>query len=190
MTATIPTHEPDSIRAGDTWQWRREDLANDYPATSWTLSYVFKNASKGFGFSATPDGAFFAISVPAAQTDDIPAGIYRWAAQVVNGAERHTISIGTTEILANVFENPDTASDTRSHERKVLDALRAMMEGKATRDQLEYEINGRRLTRLKPAEVIQWIEFYEAKVASQEDAEKPFGKRRGRNSYVSFSRAV
>lgn len=187
---TVPKREPDSIRAGDTWQWRREDLANTYPATTWALTYVFKNAAKGFSFTASADGVFFAVDLPASETEELPAGTYRWAAQVVNGDEKHTVGMGTTEVLADVFTNPDAAADTRSHARKVLDALRAMMEGKATHDQLEYEINGRRLRRLLPAEVTAWMEFYEAKVASEEDAEKPYGQRRGRNSYVRFGRAV
>jgi len=40
---TIPTNEPSTIIAGDTWQWSRRDLS-DYPASSWTLEYYLLKA--------------------------------------------------------------------------------------------------------------------------------------------------
>lgn len=187
---TVPKREPDSIRAGDTWQWRREDLATNYPASTWTLSYVFKNAAKGFGFSATADGAFFAVDLPASETEGLTAGTYRWAAQVVNGDEKHTVGIGTTEVLADVFTNPDQAADLRSHNRIVLDAIKAVIERRATRDQERYSIAGRELWRTPIADLRSLRAEYEALVAQDEDAEKPYGSRRGRNAYVSFRRAV
>src|SRR5574340_527910 len=47
MAYTAPTNEPSALRAGDTWSWRREDLG-DYPASSWTLKYYFRNSSAKF----------------------------------------------------------------------------------------------------------------------------------------------
>ncbi|MGH7605422.1 MAG: hypothetical protein ACRENK_15680 [Gemmatimonadaceae bacterium] len=187
---TVPKREPDTIRAGDTWQWRREDLANNYPAPTWTLSYVFKNATKGFGFDAGADGAFFSVDLPASETEGMPAGSYRWAAQVRNGDERHTVGIGTTEVLADVFTDPDAAADLRSHNRIVLDAIRAVIEKRATRDQERYSISGRELWRTPIADLRALRAEYEALVAADEDGEKPVGSRRGRNAYVRFGRAV
>ena len=51
MAQSIPTTEPTRLRAGDTWQWRREDLS-DYPATAWTLTYWFRNSTDHLDVSA------------------------------------------------------------------------------------------------------------------------------------------
>ena len=68
MTATIPTTEPTELRVGDTWQWKREDLSSDYPATSWTLTYYFRNATAYFNVVATADGVHFEVTVAKATT--------------------------------------------------------------------------------------------------------------------------
>jgi hypothetical protein len=185
MTAILK-HEPTQVRAGDTWQWRREDLAANYPAPTWTLSYVFKNAVKAFSFSATADGAFFAINVPSAETTDNPAGFYRWAAQVANGDERHTVGTGTTEVLANVFDTPDAPQDTRSKERRILDAIEAVIESRASKDQERYQIAGRELWRTPIKDLLMLRDDYAQAVARQEDAALPAGQRKGRNAYVRF----
>ena len=52
MAASIPTTEPTSLRAGNTWQWRREDLS-DYPASTWTLTYHFRNRTSHFDVVAS-----------------------------------------------------------------------------------------------------------------------------------------
>jgi hypothetical protein len=184
---TIPKTEPAQIRAGDTWQWRREDLTVDYPAPTWTLSYVFKSATKAFSFDAAADGAFFAIEIAAAETGDYTAGVYRWAAQVVNGDERHTISTGTTEVLANVFEDPDVAADTRSWARKTLEAVEIAIYRLSSRIAKEYEINGRRFVAQDLKMLTDWRDRLQAEVAS-EDA--PVGTPRRHTAYVRFGNVV
>ncbi|HUO43549.1 MAG TPA: hypothetical protein VMT94_01395, partial [Burkholderiales bacterium] len=67
----IPRNEPPEARAGLTWQWRREDLSDDYPASSWTLKYWFKQTGANggkFSIQANADGDNFAILVAATTT--------------------------------------------------------------------------------------------------------------------------
>lgn len=42
MSVTVPTTEPESVVAGDTWTWKR--LLADYPAGTYTLKYRLINA--------------------------------------------------------------------------------------------------------------------------------------------------
>jgi hypothetical protein len=161
----IPTNEPRQLRAGDTWEWRREDLAADYPAPTWTLTYRFKNAAGGFEIVASASGSFFAVTHAAGTTASIAAGTYDWAAQVANGSAKYTIDSGTLEVLANLFSGTATAAnDQRSHNRKALDAIKAVMEGRASVDQQEYTIAGRSLKRTPMADLIMLLNFYEARV--------------------------
>ena len=67
-------------------------------------------------------------------------------------------------------------ADNRSHARKVLDALRATMESKATSDQMAMSIRGRSISRMSPAEMIKWLDFYEKQVAREDEEER---RRRG-----------
>jgi len=177
----IPTNEPGSLRLGDTWQWRREDLASDYPASTWTLTYRFKNAAGGFEIVASADGDNFAVTVAAATTAAYAsgAGTYTWAAQVVSGSTKHTVDHGTLEVLANLFAGTATAaSDQRTHNQIALDAIKAVMESRASKDQAEYMIAGRKLVLTPLPDLIKLLNFYEARVAGEQAAEN---LRNGRN---------
>lgn len=167
-----PTNEPSQLRAGDTWAWRREDLAADYPASAWALTYRFKNAAGGFEIVATADGDHFVVNHPASTTASISAGTYTWAAQAVNGADKYTVDHGTLEVLANLFSGTATAaSDQRSHNQKTLDAIKAVIENRASKDQEEYTIAGRSLKRTPMADLILLLNFYEARVAGEQAEE-------------------
>ena len=62
--------------------------------------------------------------------------------------------------------------DNRSHVKKVLDALEATLENKASQDQLSYSIAGRSLSRLSPTELIQWRDRYREEYNREVQAER------------------
>lgn len=191
MTTTIPTNEPDQLRAGDTWQWRREDLTADYPAgDGWVLTYRFKNAAGGFEIVAEADGDNFAIEASAASTEDFTAGTYRWQAQVVLGAVKKTVDTGTFVVQPGLFiDGDETALDQRTHARKVLDAIEAVLESRASKDQQEYSIAGRSLKRTPIADLIMMRDRYAAEVRSQDAADRTAnGLPDKRRVYVRFHR--
>lgn len=193
---TIPTIEPTTLRAGDTWQWRREDLT-DYPATSWLLSYRFKNSSGGFQVDATADGTAFAVDVDDITSARYAAGDYQWQARVNNGAETFTVGGGTTTVTPSFFSGTESAAlDTRSTARKIVDNIDAMLAGRATIDQQEYEIQtgGGALRRMKYCtkdELLALRSTYAAIAAREEsDARAAAGYPDKRRSYVRFSGRV
>lgn len=181
----IPTYEPDVITEGDTIKWKRY-LADYLPADGWVLSYALVNASGQIAFSATADGQYHLVNVPVATSSVWPAGEYSWQAYVTKDGERHTVGAGHIEVRRN-FAAEALGRDARSHARKVLDALKATMEGKASVDQLAVSIRGRSISRLNPSELIKWIDFYEKQVA-REDAEDRV--RRGLSSPRKISYRV
>lgn len=134
MGYTVPTTEPNSLRAGDTWQWTRENLS-DYPAPTWTLTYYFRNASSYFNVVATASGSTFAVSVAPATTAGRPPGQYDWTAFVSNGSDRYQVGIGRLEVLPD----PANASpyDGRSFARTMLEAVEDALISKATSQQLD-----------------------------------------------------
>ena len=171
MAADIPTTEPTELNVGDTWKWTKT-LA-DYPASTWTLSYSFKSSVGGFAVAATALGDDHSVTVAYGTTSGYTAGFYSWVASVTNGSERYIVDSGTCTLNPDYRAGTATAAyDGRSHARIVLDAIEAVIEGRATVDQQEYEIAGRRLKRMAIADLLKFRQHYKAEVAAEINAEK------------------
>lgn len=171
MTIAIPTNEPSELRAGLTWAWRREDLG-DFPAGTYTLKYWFKKSGAtgaNFSITATADGANHSVSVAAGTTQGYTAGAYTWVAVATAGSEAYEVDKGTLQILPRYDQVANL--DDRSHTRKMVDAIEALMEGRATVDQMQYQINGRMLTRMSIGDLITWRDKYRAEVNAEKQAE-------------------
>lgn len=127
MSTVIPTIEPKSVRAGDTWKWRREDLSA-YPAPTWALKYRFKNAAGGFELTAAADGAQFAVTVAASASADHPAGTYDWVAWVEGAGEQYTVGTGRLTVEPDLRAGDvGTPLDLRSPARQLLEKLEAAL---------------------------------------------------------------
>lgn len=170
--ADIPTTEPTEIQAGDTTKWRREDLTSDYPASqSWVLNYNFVGQAGRFAVAATADGDKFAITILAATSAAYVAGIYQWVAKVSKGTESYTVDSGTCKVLTDLSAKT-TAFDGRTHVKKVLDAIEAVVEGRATKDQESYSIAGRQLSRTPIADLLKLRAQYKSEYESELKAER------------------
>lgn len=134
MAYTVPTSEPTELRVGDTWQWRREDLG-DYPASTWTLTYYFRNATAKFDVAATADGDAFEVSVAKGTTATRTAGFYDWVAMVDDGTERYQVDAGRIELLPDLAL--DSVYDARTFARKMLDSIEDALEARASADTLD-----------------------------------------------------
>lgn len=164
----VPIYEPDIITAGDTATWRRF-FADYLPTDGWALSYALVNSGGRILIPSASDNSSHLVEVPAATTAAWAAGAYDWQAYVTKGAERHAVGQGRVSIRPN-FAAQASGLDARGHARKVLDALRSTMEGKASSDQLAMSIRGRSISRMSASELIKWLDFYE-KQAAREDQE-------------------
>lgn len=174
MAVDIPTTEPVSARAGDTWKWTR--TLDDYPAGTWTLKYRFKNAAGGFEVTASASGTDHSVTVAASTTTGYSAGTYQWIAWVEAGTEKFTVDEGSLVVKADYrAASASTALDDRSHARKVLAAIEAVIENRATLDQQEYSIEGRSLKRTPISDLIKLRQKYQAAVRAEDAAAKIAG---------------
>jgi hypothetical protein len=168
--ADIPTNEPTSLRAGDTWKWTRS--LSDYPAPTWTLKYRFKHpTASGFEITASASGNDHAVTVAASTSTAYTAGTYSWIAWVESGAEKFTVDTGSMEVQADYRAVSAAAVlDDRSHARKMLAAIEAWLE---SRDPgvAEYEIAGRRMKYWDATDLIKWRQKYKNEVAAETNAE-------------------
>jgi hypothetical protein len=77
--------------------------------------------------------------------------------------------------------------DTRSHARKVLAAIEAVIERRATKDQEEYTIDGRSLKRTPVAHLLVLRYRYKREVEQEEQADRlAKGRGTGRKVVTRF----
>lgn len=183
----ILRREPAQLSVNTTWQWRREDLA-DYPATTYTLRYVFRGTAAGFTFDAAADGTSFAVTVAKSVTTGYTAGTYQWAARVVSGSTEIEVARGRLTVL------PDLVTGNQvGHIAKVLASIEALIEARASRADSQYEIqsggSSRRLSSFTHAELIALRETY-LRYQKQQDAADLLasGRPAGRSIMTRFSR--
>lgn len=172
-SANYPTREPTELVIGDRWMWKRSDLGSDYPPASYTLKYSLRLDSVGteIEITATDSGTDFLIEIASAVTAAYTAGSYRWQAYITRNsdAQRITLNSGTVDIKAN---RDAVGTDPRGHARKVLDAIEAVIENRATQDQEEYSISNRSLRRTPIPDLLKLRTLYRQEVAAEEAAEK------------------
>lgn len=155
--------------AGDAYDF--DTTVPGYSAASgWTLFIRFAGvAANGtpFSLTSTPNGDAHRIQVTAAASASWVPGEYGWNSWVENGAgERHSVSSGTVTIKPN----PQTiaaGTDQRTHARKMLDAIEAVLEGRATSDMSSYMVAGRQVILLSPDALVRWRGYYQALVRSE-----------------------
>lgn len=141
------------------------------PADGWTLKYrlVPRVSGTPIAITAATEGDHYRVQVGPTTTAAWLAGEYSWSSWVEKSGARVTVDDGTITLL------PDpaivTARDSRTHAAKVLDAIRAVIENRASLDQEEYTIGGRSLRRTPLSELRVLEQRYASRVANEEAAE-------------------
>lgn len=170
---STPDYEPKEFIAGDTVAWTK--TLSDYPASAgWVLTYIFLSGNNKYVVTASADGDNHAASLTAADSADWPADDYTWHSFVTKDAERYYIGVGRTTVKPNFAIHP-SGLDNRSHVKKVLDALEAMILRRATKDQQAYTVTiggeSRTISRLSPAELLKWRDTYRVEYQRELDQE-------------------
>ena len=144
------------IYAGNTVKF--DKAFADYKASDgYSLEYSLVNNSVKYTFTATADGDDFAVNVSASTTATWQPGDYKYFAFIKNGTERFLVEQGSVTI------KPDPAStvfDSRSHVKKMLDAIESVIEGRATEDISTYTINGRQIVKMTLEELLKARSLY------------------------------
>lgn len=169
MTTTVDLRTLSELRAGDSLYW--EETPADYPADSgWTITYKIVGSNGAYTITSSSSGSTHVLTADTSTTASWAAGFYGWTAYVSKGTERITLQTGSITLLAD--PSAATATDNRTHSRKVLDAIQAVLEGRASKDQESYSINGRTLNRTPLSELMEMERKYSARVVQEERTEK------------------
>lgn len=161
-----PQKEPSTLVLGDYWAWKRDDLADTYPIGSYALTYEFHEDSGGggshkFTLTATEANDTYYIEAASSSTTSYTVGDYIWEAYITKTADSNRVMVdsGRTTITQNLA---DTNADLRSHAKKVLDSIEAVIEGRASIDQSSMSIAGRSLSRMSVDELMTFRDRYRA----------------------------
>jgi len=172
---------PDKLVAGDTFKFV-------FNATPYSSADGFGLSLKLNGPSGSPQqtsvtanantGTLFDVRIAPATTANLAAGLYVYSMVASDNTDSYTVESGNITVEARA--DLGTNTDLRTHNQKVLDAINAVIEGRATQDQQSYTIAGRTLTRTPLKDLMDLKKHYEGAVAQEQ------GKAQ-KKLYVRFS---
>ena len=185
MSYTIPSVEPTEIMQADVVKWYA-DLA-DYRPASWTLTYAFV-PDIASGTAVTIDAADNSdgrhlMTVSAVQSAALEVGRWRMV-KYVTDASSNRYTLGTYFI--DVKTNPASpATDARTHVKKMLDLIRAVLEGRADSSVLSESDDSRSLQYKDDAELIR-LERHYTRLYNEELQRARLAAGLGRSDKVQF----
>lgn len=161
--AQSPTVEPETVVVGDYIQWRRTDLASDYPNTAYTMTYVARITAGGnteIQLPGTNYGSDYLFTVSSATSTNFVPGFYHWQLEAVRTSDSNRIVIDRGFFTA-VPDLDVNGSDPRTHAEIMLSKIKSLLEGKADADVSNYSVAGRSLTKLSFDELLKARDYYQ-----------------------------
>ncbi len=160
----IPEKEPVTFFKGETVVWKRTDIGADYSPSSHSMVWeasLETNGSTRFSATVTESGTEYTFTLDNSATSGYTAGDYFWVLKVLQTSDSETLVIDSGKITVkdNFFA---TTGDTRSHAKLMLEKIESILEGRADADVSSYSIQGRSLSKISIAELLQWRDYYKA----------------------------
>lgn len=170
---------PPRLTAGDFWTWIVPAPAAAPGGPVLALAWTIKPEAGGpiVRAAGVPDPEGVRVSFSSAVTAGFPAGRYAWAALAIEAetGERVTLATGEVEVLPDPLA---ATGDTRSAAARILAAIEAAIEGRATEDAESYTIEGRSLARTPVPDLLRLRDSYRAQVRAERGRTAPFSIRR------------
>ena len=168
-SANALTSEPTEIHCGSLVQWKRADLAEDYPTSLYDLIYTARlrgGLNREISITAVDSGGAYLASMSSAVTAAQVAGDYFWQAEIKRKSDNAKVLVGTGEwkILPDLNQ---TGADPRSHAEIMVDKIQSLLEGRADKDVTSYSIQGRSISKMSIADLLQWRDYYRKEVAQE-----------------------
>jgi hypothetical protein len=179
---------PTQIRQGLTYAWVESN--SDYPASaSWACKAYIAGPSALLTLTAVADGDDFDFTLTAAQSAALSTGTYQIQVRFEHATTGNFTPdgyINSAQVLPGL--NTQVAGyEARSHPQIVLDALNALIEGRATNVQKSMAIGGKAAEFLTLEELITAKLKYERFVENEKSAEQvKKGLKSGKSVGVRF----
>lgn len=147
-----------------------------YPASEWSAVLVMRGPGP-IDIEADADGDQHVFAATAEQTTSWAPGRYQYQVRVGDGTDVFAAECGFIDVTADLALLPED-TDTRTHARRMLDAIEAVLENRATLEQQRYSIGTRELWRVPVGDLRKLRDHYRDEVRRQDAA------ARGRSSLL------
>ena len=159
---------PNTITAGTTLEIPVTLTA--YPAPAWSLTLVMRGPGK-IDLQAAARNNQHVVSAPADTTSEWAPGRYWYSLRVTDGDRVEEVDAGEMVIAPDLMQ-ADASFDGRDHLRRVLDAIEAVIEGRASKDQERYRIKDRELYRTPVGDLLKLRNTYRNELARKNAAKR------------------
>jgi hypothetical protein len=164
--SNAPEGEPIKIVVGDFIQWKKSSLAESYPPATHSAEYVARIASGQSGeikIAAIERPAYYLFQASSATTAAFGTGYYHWQLEITETASGNRIVVerGEFEAIADLDNN---GADPRTHAEIMLDKIEGLLIGRADKDVSSYSIQGRSISKMTIADLLQWRDYYRKEV--------------------------
>lgn len=161
---------PTRIIAGDFYEFT-EDYSG-YKATDGWAATLYLVGTNPQSVAATADGSSFKFTLPSSSTSTWPPGVYRGYIRVKKATTEVTVDEANLEVALNPATAP-AGTDIRSHARRTLDAIKATMEGRATKEHQSSMVGPpggmqTEVSLLSPKDLVYWYNVYSTMVTQEE----------------------
>lgn len=190
--ANAPEGEPTEIVVGDFLQWKRADVAQDYPTGSgYTAEYVARITGGGaneikLAQAAGSTDDYYLFTVSSVTSAEFVPGLYHWQLEITQTSSGNRIVVDVGDFTA-VPDMDDNQADPRIHAEIMVAKIQTLLEGKADADVSSYSIAGRSLTKLSFQELLDARDFYRREITQHNNKELlKRGKSNGSTIKVRF----
>jgi hypothetical protein len=190
--SNAPEGEPTEVVVGDFIQWKRSDVAQDYPTSAgYTAEYVARITGGGSTEIKLPQAAgstddYYLFSVSSETSAAFIPGLYHWQLEITqtSSGNRLVVDIGDFTAIPDMDSNQ---ADPRIHAEIMVDKIETLLQGKADADVSSYSIAGRSLTKLSFQELLDARDHYRREVVQHNNKELvKRGKKSGSTIQVRF----
>lgn len=160
------TSVPAKFVAGDTFSLVL--TLSEFQAPAWnTVLYLNAHGLPTITLAGSDYGTQHLFLLSGGTTGSWPPATYSWVVRADNGGTQLIAASGKITVLAN----PATltaSSDVRSHARKTLDVLQALIEGRVVNGIENYSIDGRQIAKTPLKDLIALRDRYAGMVQMEE----------------------
>ena len=188
--ANAPEGEPLEVTVGDFIQWKRTDIASDYPPATHSAEYVARITGGGeneIKLAATEVDGYYLFTVDSETSADFAAGTYHWQLEITQTSSGNRIVVDTGDFEA-IPDMDSNQADPRIHAEIMVDKIESILEGKADSDVSNYSIAGRSITKMTFEELMAARDRYKAEITKHNNKELvKRGKSNGSTIKVRFA---
>ena len=187
--SNAPEGEPLEVVVGDFIQWKRTDIASDYPPATHSAEYVARISGGGLSeikLAATEQDGYYLFTVDSVTSADFVAGKYHWQLEITQTSSGNRIVVDTGDFEA-IPDMDDNQADPRIHAEIMVDKIQTILEGKADSDVANYSIGGRSISKMSFEELMDARDRFRAEVVAHNNRELvKKGKKNGATVKVRF----